>query len=54
MGIHNLVGLIFLHNQPSLKLFESFSFQRWDVLPGVALLDQCERDLIIVGKHLID
>jgi phosphinothricin acetyltransferase len=54
LDIHHLVGLIFGHNRASLKLFESFGFQRWGVLPGVATLDQIERDLVIVGKRLTE
>lgn len=54
LGVHSLVGLIFRHNHASLKLFDTFGFQRWGLLPRVALLDQIERDLVIVGKRLVD
>lgn len=54
LGIDNRVGLIFAHNHLSLKLFEGFGFQRWGTLPGVAMLDHIERDLVIVGKRLRD
>ncbi|MFL6580850.1 MAG: GNAT family N-acetyltransferase [Burkholderiales bacterium] len=52
LGVDRLIGLIFGHNQPSLKLFEKFEFERWGSLPGVTLLDGVERDVIIVGRKL--
>lgn len=52
LGIKTLVGFIFAHNHPSLKLFESFGFQRWGHLPGVAELDGVERDLVIMGLRI--
>jgi L-amino acid N-acyltransferase YncA len=52
LGIHTLLGFIFGHNQPSLKLFETFGFARWATMPKVATLDGVERDLIIVGKRV--
>ncbi len=51
LGITALVGLVFGHNEPSLKLFERLGFQRWGLLPGIARLDGVERDLIVVGRH---
>ncbi len=51
LGITALIGLIFGHNEPSLKLFERFGFERWAFLPGVAQLDSMERDLIVMGRH---
>ena len=52
LNIHTLVGLIFGHNEPSLKLFERFGFERWANMPRVAILDGVERDLVIVGKRV--
>src|SRR6266571_9059745 len=52
LGITTLVGLIFAHNEPSLKLFERLGFKRWGLLPRVARLDNLERDLTIVGRHV--
>jgi L-amino acid N-acyltransferase YncA/predicted O-methyltransferase YrrM len=51
LGITALVGLIFGHNEPSLKLFEQFGFERWGLLPQIARLDGVARDLIVMGKH---
>jgi L-amino acid N-acyltransferase YncA len=52
LGIDAIVGLIFGHNEPSLKLFERFGFQRWGMLPRIAQLDGNKRDLVIMGRHL--
>lgn len=52
IAVHTLLGFIFGHNLPSLKLFETFGFERWATMPKVATLDGIERDLIIVGKRI--
>jgi L-amino acid N-acyltransferase YncA len=52
LGVNTLIGLIFAHNQPSLRLFAKYQFQRWGYLPKVAELDGIERDLVIVGRRL--
>jgi len=52
IDVHTLLGFIFGHNEPSLKLFEGFGFERWATMPRVATLDGVERDLIIVGKRV--
>lgn len=51
-GVNNLVALIFLHNEPSLKLFRYFGFEDWGTLPDVAILDGIERSLKILGKRI--
>lgn len=51
-GVNNLVALIFLHNEPSLKLFRYFGFEDWGTLPDVAVLDGVERSLKILGKRI--
>ena len=53
LGLSALLGLIFAHNEPSLRLFAQLGFQRWGLLPRVARLDGVERDLIIVGRHVV-
>ena len=53
LGLHTLLGYIFGHNAPSLRLFEAEGFARWAHLPRVAVLDGAERDLIIVGRRVI-
>jgi L-amino acid N-acyltransferase YncA len=52
LKIKTLLGFIFGHNEPSLKLFERFGFEKWGHLPSVAELDGIERDLVIVGKRV--
>ena len=51
LRITALVGLIFGHNEPSLKLFDRLGFERWGFLPGIARLDGVQRDLVMVGLH---
>ena len=51
-GVHTILGYIFGHNLPSLRLFEGEAFARWAHLPRVAILDGVERDLIIVGRRI--
>ena len=53
LGLHTLLGYIFDHNEPSLRLFESLGFQRWGRLSRVAVLDGIERDLVIVGLRVV-
>jgi L-amino acid N-acyltransferase YncA len=52
LKIDTLLGFIFGHNTPSLALFERDGFARWGVLPRVAVLDDMERDLVIVGRRV--
>jgi L-amino acid N-acyltransferase YncA len=52
LEIDAVVGLIFAHNQPSLQLFERLGFERWGLLPRIARLDNVERDLTIMGRHV--
>lgn len=52
LGIKNLIGCIFAHNHPSLRLFEDFGFEQWGYLPQVAEFDGETRDLVIVGRRL--
>jgi L-amino acid N-acyltransferase YncA len=52
LQIHTLVGCIFGHNEPSLRLFEKLGFERWGFLPRIARVDEVERDLVIVGRHI--
>lgn len=54
LGVHTLLGYIFGHNEPSLKLFAAHGFERWGHFPRVARLDGVERDLVIVGRRVSD
>ena len=51
LQINAMVGLIFAHNEPSLKLFAQLGFEKWGLLPRVARLDDVQRDLTIMGRH---
>lgn len=53
LGIKTLLGLVFGHNEASLRLFKRFGFEQWANMPGVAELDGVERDLVIVGKRVV-
>lgn len=50
--VDTLLGFIFGHNEPSLRLFEKFGFEKWAHFPEVATLDGIKRDLVILGKKL--
>ena len=52
LNIKTLLGFIFGHNEPSIKLFTRFGFEKWAHLPNVAELDGVERDLLILGKRI--
>lgn len=51
-GIKILLGFIFAHNEPSLRLFRNLGFTDWGTFPNVAVLDGVERTLKIVGKRV--
>jgi len=51
LEINAMVGLIFTHNEPSLKLFKQLGFKKWGLLPRVARLDDVDRDLTIMVRH---
>ncbi|MEH6944430.1 GNAT family N-acetyltransferase [Bacillus sp. JJ722] len=52
LKIKTILGFIFAHNEPSLRLFKRFDFEQWAHLPKAAELDGIERDLIILGKRI--
>jgi phosphinothricin acetyltransferase len=49
--VNTLLGFVFGHNEPSLRLFENQGFQRWGHLPRVAVLDGVDCDLVILGRR---
>lgn len=51
-GMKTLLGFIFAHNEPSLKLFRAAGFEDWAYLPDIAVLDGIERGLRILGKRI--
>lgn len=52
VGLRSLVGYIFAHNEPSLRLFRNFGFEDWGLLPNVADMDGNEYSLCILGKRI--
>jgi L-amino acid N-acyltransferase YncA len=52
LGLKTLLGYIFAHNAPSLKLFLHAGFEEWATLPGIATLDDVERSLKILGIRI--
>lgn len=52
LGVKTLLGFIFAHNGPSLKLFYNAGFKDWATFPDVAILDGIERTLKILGKRV--
>ncbi len=52
LGIKSLVGYVFAHNEPSMRLLRSFGFQEWGRLPDVAEIDGNEYSLCIMGRRL--
>ena len=52
LGIKTLLGFIFSHNEPSLKLFRYFGFEDWATLPNIVVLDGQEKGLKILGKRI--
>lgn len=51
-GVQTLLGFIFAHNEPSLKLFLNMGFEEWAHLPEIAVLDGVERSLKILGRKI--
>ena len=52
LGISTVLGFIFAHNAPSIRLYEAHGFTRWGLLSRVAEIDGIERDLAILGRRL--
>lgn len=52
LGLKTLLGYIFAHNYPSIRLFQSHGFEQWGLLPRVAELAGQERDLLILGFRI--
>ena len=52
LDIKTVLGYIFSHNQPSIRLFESFGFEEWAKLPNIAEMDGNEYSLSILGRRI--
>jgi phosphinothricin acetyltransferase len=51
-GVKTILIYIFVHNEPSIKLFRRFDFEVWATLPNIASLDGVERSLKNFGKRI--
>lgn len=54
LEIKTLLGFIFGHNTPSIRLFQKFGFETMGQFPRVAEMDGKAYDLIILGKRIYD
>ena len=52
IGLKVLLGFVFSHNTPSIKLFKQHSYAVWGEFPQVAEMDDQTYSLTILGKHL--
>jgi phosphinothricin acetyltransferase len=52
LKLENLLGFIFGHNEPSIRLFKNFGFAEWGTLKEVGKMDGKYVDLIIFGKKI--
>ncbi|MBT1710823.1 GNAT family N-acetyltransferase [Fulvivirgaceae bacterium PWU5] len=52
LGVSTLLGFIFAHNEPSIRLFQGAGFTQWGLFPDVAVLDGVQRSLAILGKRI--
>ncbi|AMN50369.1 GNAT family N-acetyltransferase [Psychrobacter sp. P2G3] len=50
LGIHNVIALIFAHNQPSLGLFRKLGFEQWGYMPKVCDMEGFIADVVMLGK----
>lgn len=54
LGVKTVLGFVFGHNEPSLKLLRKFGFEQWGYYPRVAVLDGVERDLAVLGLRVAE
>ncbi len=54
LGIINFVGVIFGHNEPSIRLVKSLGFELWGTLPRVTEMNGSWYDVVIYGLSLAD
>jgi L-amino acid N-acyltransferase YncA len=52
LNIHTLLGFIFAHNEPSIRLFLQLGFEEWGDLRDVAIMDNKNYSLKIFGKKI--
>lgn len=54
LGIETLTATIFASNEVSLRLFRKMGFERWGFMPRVARLEGVEKDLVLVGRRIVE
>jgi L-amino acid N-acyltransferase YncA len=52
LRIKTVVGFVFSHNEPSVRMLKVFGFAEWGRLPNVAEMDGNEYSLSILGKRV--
>lgn len=52
LGINTILAFIFAHNAPSITLFKKEDFEEWGYFPDIAVLDNIQRSLIILGRKV--
>ncbi len=52
LGIDCLLGFIFAHNNPSIRLFKNAGFTEWGHLKDIAVMDGVRRSLAILGLSI--
>ena len=52
LGIYTLLGFIFSHNLPSIRLFLMHGFEEWGELKDVAMMDEKKYSLKIFGRKI--
>lgn len=52
INIHTILGYIFAHNEPSIKLFLQAGFEEWANLKDIALMDDNYYSLKIFGRKV--
>jgi phosphinothricin acetyltransferase len=53
LRVETLLAVVFAHNEPSLRLFTRRGFDRWGLLPSIAVLDGVERSVAVLGRRLV-
>lgn len=51
-GISTIIGLVFTHNEASLRLMRKFGFSEWGCLPDVVEMDDKRYSVAILGLKL--
>lgn len=51
LDIRTVLGFVFAHNHPSLRLLRAAGFETWGTLPNIAEMDGREYSLAILGKR---